>query len=88
MSNIEVQNILLEFGNRLLDVANNKENPTLGELIDTPAQAIHTYYTNLFLEMLNIGSKFREPEDELDRGVQIGYDTAKEELTTKIRGMK
>lgn len=46
MNRIKLENILLEFGNRLLDVANNKENPTLGELIDEPANAIDKLVTN------------------------------------------
>jgi hypothetical protein len=37
------------------------------------------------LELIEIGGKFREPEDDLDRGVQIGYDTAKEELRLKLK---
>lgn len=40
MNDIWLENILLEFGNRMLDVANNKENPTIGELIDRPKEQI------------------------------------------------
>jgi len=40
MADTELENILLAFGNRLLDVANGRENPTLGELIDTPRNEI------------------------------------------------
>jgi hypothetical protein len=40
MSDIWLENILLEYGNRILDVANNKENPTIGELIDRPKKQI------------------------------------------------
>lgn len=46
MNRIKLENILLTFGNRLLEVAGNKDNPTLGELIDTPADEIEKHVTN------------------------------------------
>lgn len=36
----EIEKILMEYGNRLLDVKNGRENPTLGELIEKPTLAL------------------------------------------------
>jgi hypothetical protein len=46
MGNIRIENILLKFGNRLLETASGKGNPTLGELIDEPTADIVKYVTN------------------------------------------
>jgi hypothetical protein len=40
---IQLELILLEFANRVLDVRNGNENPTLGNMIDVPKQAISNY---------------------------------------------
>lgn len=45
---IRLENIFLEYGIRLLDVANNNENPTFGELIDKPIAGIKA----IMLELL------------------------------------
>ena len=42
-----INNVLLEFANRLLDVKNGKENPTLGELIDTPKAQLIEYFMGI-----------------------------------------
>jgi hypothetical protein len=44
MSNIKLENILLKFAIRVLDVSNGKGNPTLGEMIDEPAAEIEELY--------------------------------------------
>ena len=43
-SNLDV--ILIKFAVRVLDVYQDKENPTFGDLIDTPAQAISQLITD------------------------------------------
>lgn len=42
---------------------------------------------NLMLELIGEDSKFRAPEDELDRGIQIGYDTLRAELREKVEDL-
>lgn len=37
---MEIEKIIVEFANRVLDVKNGKDNPTLGEMIDVPKAAI------------------------------------------------
>lgn len=44
MSNIKLENILLKFAIRVLDVSNGKGNPTLGEMIDEPVNEIEALY--------------------------------------------
>lgn len=38
----------------------------------------------LFLELVDYEARFRSPEDELDRGIQIGYDTLASEFRQKV----
>ena len=46
-------------------------------------QAKQALYQDL-MALVGSHSKFREPEDELDRGVQIGYDTLRTEIIESI----
>lgn len=62
----EIDNILLDFGNRLLDVANGKENPTMGELIETPKCQIENFYRNKIPEKRVHGST-HNPDYPLER---------------------
>jgi hypothetical protein len=39
---------------------------------------------DLMLELIGEDSKFRKPEDDLDKGIQIGYDTLRAELREKV----
>lgn len=41
----------------------------------------------LMLELVGKDSKFRKPDDEFDRGVQIGYDTLRAELRDKVEDL-
>lgn len=50
---VDLETILLKYGNRVLDVRNGKENPTLGELIDTPAQELEALVQSRISEVLN-----------------------------------
>lgn len=59
---IKFENILLGFGNRLLDVKNNKENPTLGELIDEPTTAILKLVSNTTLRQF-VYTHDEKPDD-------------------------
>ena len=47
-SNLDV--ILIKFAVRVLDVYQDKENPTFGDLIDTPAQTIKQLITDARVE--------------------------------------
>jgi hypothetical protein len=58
---------LLEYGNRLLGVQSGTENPTLGELVDTPLQDIRILILETFGDALiesksveEMGEKFRQ----------------------------
>lgn len=42
----ELEIIMLKFANRVLDVRDGKENPTLGEMIDEPVKAIQDLMNN------------------------------------------
>jgi len=44
MKDTELETILVKFANRVLDVRNGKDNPTLGELVNEPKQAILSHY--------------------------------------------
>lgn len=37
---MKLEVILLEYGNRVLRVANNEENPTIGEMLEVPREKI------------------------------------------------
>ena len=52
MSNAKLELILLEYGNRLLRVANSQENPTLSDLIETPRDAIKRLMADEFEKMI------------------------------------
>lgn len=53
--------------------------------VDQVAQAKSALYDFILKEVIGVGGKFREPEDELDRGIQIGYDTLRAELEEKLK---
>jgi len=42
-----------------------------------------THYS-LLMDVIGGDSKFRKPEDELDRGVQIGYDACRVEIRQRL----
>lgn len=44
-------------------------------------QAIKDYIAK---EIIGEDSKFRQPEDDLDRGIQIGYDTLRNEQRQRL----
>ena len=48
----EVEKILIEFANKVLDVRNGKGNPTLGELVDEPEQALTTYIDSVVEQVI------------------------------------
>lgn len=54
MSN-ELEIILTKYANAVLDAKNGKTNPTLGELVDKPKQAIEAYATQRAVEAYNKG---------------------------------
>jgi hypothetical protein len=64
---IKLENILLTFGSRVLDVANNKENPAMGELIDKPVNEIIELYAKdvlpksdaLIQDMINLHANMK-----------------------------
>lgn len=41
---VKLENIILKFAIRILDLHKGKEDPTIGELIDEPADAIEALY--------------------------------------------
>lgn len=61
-------------------------------LIDSPSLTLTTTYWNeakselysLLMDVIGGDSKFRKPEDELDRGVQIGYDACRVEIRQRL----
>ena len=53
----EVEKILIEFANKVLDVRNGKGNPTLGELVDEPEQALSTYIDSVVEQVIGEDEK-------------------------------
>ena len=48
----KLDSIILDYGNRMLDVANGKENPTLGELNGKPVEEIKQLFQELIDEVI------------------------------------
>lgn len=71
MSKIKIENIVLEFGNRLLGLANSKENPTLGKLIDKPVKAIQKHVSNTTIK--EFVYTHSDKPDEFTLGLSAGY---------------
>lgn len=67
------------------DVARNNSND---KYLIYGAKAIKQLMVDEFEKIIGEDSKFREPEDDLDRGVQIGYDTLRNELRQKLEEWK
>lgn len=76
----KIEAVLLEFGNRVLDVRNGKENPTLGDLIDTPTQSL----TQLLQEARKQGYEAGEAVGiETGKTIQLAEPSSPPELTNK-----
>jgi len=95
MKDTELETILVKFANRVLDVRNGKDNPTLGELVNEPKQAILSHYIAKS-EVEEIIGKNEEVDNRLIK--QLGYEagcwdnhtrnTLRAEQRLKLRGGK
>lgn len=93
MSDTELENILLTFANRVLDVRNGSDNPTLGELVDTPTQAILSLIEAekaLVLEEVlgKLPKKLPKSSNEFNPSYIAGRNRAITEVTQIIKGVK
>ncbi len=85
----KLETIVLEYSNRLLYLDSSEDNPTLGELVDTPVNAIK----ELLLEIVGEDKEqhprmFLEGTDGEghDRFYRNGgYNFAKQEIRNKIK---
>lgn len=80
-SNLDV--ILIKFAVRVLDVYQDKENPTFGDLIDTPAQTIKQLITDARLQELH-----RLAGELYTDGGVMGTDDVDDYIAERIKELK
>lgn len=74
MNDVKLENILMKFAIRVLETQSGKENPTIGELIDTPRDEI--------LALFGVDDETEENEDVF--GTEEQYEKA-EQLRDSMR---
>lgn len=94
MSNLKLELILIEYGNRLLQLASSQENPTLGELIETPRDAIKQLMADEFEKLIGedepVDMSFSRTEDQIIRDTCYtqGVNETKAEQRQKLKEWK